>query len=65
MCSGARRSTCSWPFAPGNPEPLWTYSPKDANLLGVALTLAVGTYGEVYAGGWGADGYPAFAIIFG
>ncbi len=52
-------------YQPGNHKPLWTYSRQDPNLLNVALTLAIGTYGEVYAGGWGADGYPAFAIIYG
>ena len=49
----------------GNDEPLWTYSRKDVDVINVALTVAAGAFGEVYAGGWGADGYPAFAIIFG
>ncbi|HGG57880.1 MAG TPA: hypothetical protein ENK31_08815 [Nannocystis exedens] len=49
----------------GNDEPLWIYSRKDVDVINVALTVAAGAFGEVYAGGWGADGYPAFAIIFG
>jgi len=52
-------------FALGKSEPLWVYSRKDADLLHVALTVAIGVFGEVYAGGFGANGYPAVAYIFG
>lgn len=50
-------------FDPGSAEPLWTYMPADAQGLQVALALAIGTYGEVYAGGVGAGNYPAVAYI--
>jgi len=52
-------------YAPFNSEPLWTYSRKDPDLLNLALTVAIGTFGEIYCGGFGANGYPAFAIVFG
>ena len=52
-------------FALGKSEPLWVFSRKDADLLHVALTVAIGVFGEVYAGGFGANGYPAVAYIFG
>jgi hypothetical protein len=52
-------------FAPGESEPLWVYSREDADLLHLALSLAIGPFGEVYAGGFGANGYPAVAYIFG
>lgn len=52
-------------FAPGGGGPLWVYSRKDADLLHLALSLAIGPFGEVYAGGFGANGYPAVAYIFG
>jgi len=52
-------------FGPGASEPLWVYSRKDADLLHLALSLAIGPFGEVYAGGFGANGYPAVAYIFG
>lgn len=52
-------------FAPGGKGPLWVYSRKDADLLHLALSLAIGPFGEVYAGGFGANGYPAVAYIFG
>jgi len=52
-------------FAPGESEPVWVYTRKDADLLHVALTVAIGRFGEVYAGGFGANGYPAVAYIFG
>ncbi|MCY0992140.1 hypothetical protein OV203_33695 [Nannocystis sp. ILAH1] len=52
-------------YAPDNAEPLWTFVRKDSQVLHVALTLALGAYGEVYAGGLGANGYPAVAFIGG
>jgi len=52
-------------FAPGQAEPLWVYTRKDVDLLHVALTVAIGPFGEVYAGGFGENGYPAVAYIFG
>lgn len=53
-------------FAPHKQEAaLWTFTRNDLQVLHLALTLAVGNYGEVYAGGFGANGYPAVAFIFG
>ncbi|HGG57637.1 MAG TPA: hypothetical protein ENK31_07570 [Nannocystis exedens] len=52
-------------YEPFNPDPLWTYSRKDANVINFVLTIATGHFGEVYAGGWGANGFPAFAIVHG
>lgn len=50
-------------FAPNAYKPLWTYLPSDLQGLQVAFALAIGHYGEVYAGGLGAGSYPAVAII--
>lgn len=52
-------------FAPSQIEPVWTFARKDAQVLHLALALAIGSYGEVYAGGLGANGYPAVAYIGG
>ncbi len=51
-------------FAPGDPVPLWTFLPNDKQGTQLALAVAVGPAGEVYAGGVG-DGHPAFARIGG
>jgi hypothetical protein len=45
-------------FAPSQEEALWTFTHSDLQVLQVALALAIGNYGEVYAGGLGANGYP-------
>ncbi|MBA3549833.1 MAG: hypothetical protein H0T76_25420 [Nannocystis sp.] len=45
--------------------PLWTFTHKNIKVLAMAYALAIGRYGEVYAGGLGADGYPAVAYIGG
>ena len=50
-------------FAPENPVPLWTYTPKDMQGLQIAFAVAVDKYGKVCAGGIGAGNYPAFACI--
>jgi hypothetical protein len=50
-------------FAPGVALPLWTFLPNDKQGLQLALAVAVGPYGEVYAGGIGNADYPAFARI--
>ncbi len=52
-------------FAPSQVGALWTFTHKDLQVLQVALALAIGRYGEVYAGGFGANGYPAVAFIAG
>ncbi len=50
-------------FKPNVPKPMWTYLSSDNQGLARALALAVGFFGEVYAGGIGADDHPAFARI--
>lgn len=40
-------------------------SREDLPFLHFALALAIGDFGEVYAGGFGANGYPAVAFIAG
>ena len=53
-------------FAPSQQAAaLWTFTRKDVQVLHLALALAVGNYGEIYAGGLGANGYPAVAYIAG
>jgi hypothetical protein len=49
----------------GQVAALWTFTRKDLQVLHFALALAIGNYGEVYAGGLGANGYPAVAFIAG
>jgi hypothetical protein len=49
--------------APGVALPLWTYIPVNKLGLHLALAVAVGLFGEVYAGGIGDDDHPAFARI--
>ena len=50
-------------FAPENPVPLWTFTPKDMQGLQIAFAVAVDPYGKICAGGIGAGNYPAFACI--
>jgi len=52
-------------YDPFDFAPLWTYARQDPNLLNLAWTVAVGGFGEVYAGGLGANGYPAVAYVGG
>jgi hypothetical protein len=52
-------------FAPSQVEALWTYTHSDFQQFQVALTLAIGNYGKVYAGGFGGNGFPAVAFIWG
>ncbi len=52
-------------FAPSQVEALWTFTRKDLNVLHFVLALTIGEYGEVYAGGFGANSYPAVAFIAG
>jgi hypothetical protein len=49
--------------APGVALPLWTFIPNDKLGPQMALAVAVGPYGEVYAGGIGAADQAAFARI--
>ncbi len=46
-------------------EPLWTFTPSDKQGIQIAFAVAVGPFGEVYAGGMGATNHPAFAVIGG
>jgi hypothetical protein len=48
-------------FVPGAPEPAWTFIANDKQGIQLALAVAVGPLGEVYAGGNGG----AFAVIGG
>ena len=48
---------------PGVPLPKWTYFPSKQQGLALALAVAVGPYGEVYAGGIGDADHPSFARI--
>ena len=50
-------------FAPENPVPLWTFTPKDMQGLQIAFAVAIDKYGKICAGGIGAGNYPAFACI--
>ena len=52
-------------FAPNIYEPLWTFTPGDKQGIQIAFAVAVGPFGEVYAGGIGATNHPAFAVIGG
>ncbi len=52
-------------FVPAKVEPAWTFTREDNQLLHMALALAIGPFGEVYAGGLGANGFPAVAYIGG
>lgn len=50
-------------YSTAQEEALWTFTRKDLQVLHFALTVAIGAYGEVYAGGFGFNGYPAVAYI--
>ena len=52
-------------FNPAKVEPEWTFARKDLGVLNLALALAIGEFGEIYAGGLGENGYPAVAYIGG
>lgn len=53
-------------FAPSKQvAALWTFTRSDLQVLHFSLALTIGNYGEVYAGGFGANGYPAVAFIIG
>ncbi len=52
-------------FVPGDLWPLWTFIPNDKQGLQIAFAVAVGPFGEVYAGGIGATNHAAFAVIGG
>lgn len=52
-------------FTTSKVAPVWTFTREDGQALHLALALALGPYAEVYAGGLGANGYPAVAYIGG
>lgn len=48
----------------GDPSvPAWTFTQKNPPQLHLARSLYVSPDGEIWAGGWGASGYPAVANI--
>lgn len=63
--SGSKSAFTVRAFAPFKAEPLYTYVHQDAGLFHGASALASGPDGYVYAGGYGADWFAAFAIFFG
>ncbi|PCC67996.1 hypothetical protein SAMN02745121_04661 [Nannocystis exedens] len=44
-------------------KPLWSYDHQDALAVHTPTALAIGPYGQIYAGGMTAGGYPAVAFI--
>ncbi|MEZ4450869.1 MAG: hypothetical protein R3B09_15420 [Nannocystaceae bacterium] len=50
-------------FRPFQLDPIWSYAGPGSQLLNVALTLTIGPYAEVCAGGFGASAYPAIACL--
>ncbi|WAS97089.1 hypothetical protein [Nannocystis punicea] len=44
-------------------NPVWSYDHQDALALHTPTALAIGPYGQIYAGGMTAGGYPAVAFI--
>ncbi len=52
-------------FAPNTYEPLWTFTPSNKQGAQIAFAVAIGLFGEVFAGGIGATNHPAFAVIGG
>ncbi len=52
-------------FAPHVYKPLWTFTPNDKQGLQIAYALAIGAFGEIYAGGISEGSYPAVAYIAG
>ncbi|MCY1054287.1 hypothetical protein [Nannocystis sp. SCPEA4] len=43
--------------------PAWTYEHQDGPAIHTATAIAIGPYGQIYAGGTTAGGYPAIAFI--
>ncbi len=52
-------------FTPGVPGSLWTFTPNDKQGPQMAIAVAIGSLGEVYAGGVTGTNRPAFAVIGG
>ncbi len=52
-------------FTAAKVAPVWIFTRKDDQALHLALALGLGPYAEVYAGGLGANSYPAVAYIGG
>jgi len=44
-------------------KPVWTYEHQDGVSIQAATAVALGPYGQIYAGGVTTGGYPALAII--
>lgn len=52
-------------FTPSKVNAVWTFTHNDNQVLQLAEALAIGSFGEIYAGGMGSNGYPAMAYIDG
>ncbi len=52
-------------YAPGDYDALWTFIPNNKEGSQMALAVAVGPYGEIYAGGIAETDHQAFAVIGG
>lgn len=50
-------------WVPLQAEASWSYDHQDAQGLHIATAVAIGPYGQIYAGGRTAGGYPAVAIV--
>lgn len=62
---GAQNSTSFFAQAwfPLKAQSIWSYDHQDALAVHTPTALAVGPYGQIYAGGTTAGGYPAVAFI--
>jgi len=52
-------------YSTSSVTPLWVFARTDGQAWHMAFALAVGPWGEVYAGGFGDTTFPAFAIVGG
>ncbi len=50
-------------FTPNSNQPVWSYSRMDPFQTHITFAVAMGPYGEVYAGGLGSSAYPAIARV--
>lgn len=52
-------------WKPGQYPALWSYEKNVAPPIHIALTVAIGAFGQIYTGGIGANNFPAVAFIHG
>ncbi len=52
-------------WKPGQYPALWSYEKNVAPPIHIALTVAIGAFGQVYTGGIGSFNYPAVAFLHG